>query len=236
MLFYKRKRHFYPMRKRIARGWETFLKCLALFLVPTAVSTLVSFGWYYWLFIPDRNFGDGMQELIATAVLPTLGIIYGIMVAAIAVQTVWGEYKNMRLAVKRYDLDTFMDLRDEELSPLIHVIVGIVSFGMLAGFLVLKYPAAVKGATVIFGITFLLVLMYVVAREIDDPCAGLWYIKGIHEEWLAIDPKEYRARRCEKLRQEFLARTKAEAEAEAASKTAPEPKPEHAPVLASPAC
>jgi hypothetical protein len=204
MRLYKRKRHFRSPRERMARSIETFLKCFILFLKPAAFSAFVSLGWYFLFYNPNRNFGDGMQEIIAEALLPALGIIYGIMVAGIAVDTVWKEYKDMRTATKRYDFDTFMDLRDEELSPLIHVIVSFVSLGMLSGFLALKYPSARAGIIVIAGVAFFLALMYVVVREIDDPCAGLWYIKGIPDEWLDFDPKEYRKDRCEKLRQEFL--------------------------------
>lgn len=204
MLIFRKRRYTKPLRERIKKGVETTIKCVILFLVPTAIAGLVTLGWYFFLYTHSRNFGDGMQEIIATALLPALGIVYGIMLAGIAVQTVWMEYKTMRTAVKRYDLDTFMDLRDEELSPLIHMIVAAVSSGMLSGFLALKYPDGRAGATMIFSVTFFLALMYVVIREIDDPCAGLWFIKNIPEEWLDLDPKKYREERCRKAREEFL--------------------------------
>lgn len=137
-----------------------------------------------------------MQDIIATAVLPAIGILYGILLTSIAVFTVWGEYKAMRTAVKRYDLDTFMDLRDEELSALIRYgLIAPISFAFLSGFLVLKYSSPKTGGTIVFSVAFFLTLMYVVVRAIDDPCSGLWHIKGIPDEWLEIDPKAYRAQR-----------------------------------------
>ena len=200
MKLFKKHQYSDPLRTRIGKMAETAIKCFILLLVPGLIASSVSAAWYILLYRHDRNFGDGMQDIIATALLPALGIVYGIIVATIAVQTVWTEYKSMRTAVKRYDLDTFMDLRDEELSPLIHLIAGTMSLGMLSGFLALRYPTAWAGGIIIFSVTFFLSLMYVVIIEIDDPCSGLWYIKNIPEEWLALDPKKYRDERRQRIR------------------------------------
>jgi hypothetical protein len=58
---------------------------------------------------------------------------------------------------------------------------------------------------VIFCVTFYLALIHVVIIEIDDPCSGLWYIKNIPEDWLVIDPKKYRADRCERTKKAMQA-------------------------------
>ena len=200
MEIFKKAQYTESFRIRMGKMAETAIKCLYLLLIPTVISLGISLLWYVLVYRQKWDLGDGMVDIIATALLPVFGIIYGIVVANIAVQTVWSEYKTMRTAVKRYDLDTFMDLRDEDLSPLIRMICGSIAFGLLAGFMVLKYPNGWAGTVIVFFVTFYLALIHAVIIEIDDPCSGIWYIKNIPEEWLSIDPKKYRADRCEKIK------------------------------------
>lgn len=192
-----------PLMERVQKNAVMALKCLLLLVKPALVAAAVTCGWYFWLFRPGRNFGGSALEVMVVAVsIPA--VIYGVLLANPTVQTVWGEYKLMRIAVKRYDLDTFMDYCDEELSPVIHIVMGVTSMGCMVGLLGIKYPTVCLGGSVIFGVSFFFVLMYFVVKEMDDPRSGLWYIHGLHEEWRVLDPKEYRRKRQEKLRAEFL--------------------------------
>ncbi len=149
--------------------------------------------WYFVLYRNDIHFSEHMEGMITAAWIPSIGILYSIL-AANAVGTVWTEYKDMRKSVKEYDVDTFMRLRDEELSPLVHILIGTISFFFLASFMSLKYPEWQGGATLIGSTAYILGLLFMIVREIDDPCAGLWYIKNIPEKWLCIDPKAWRAK------------------------------------------
>lgn len=188
---------------RILKTFRTIGKCLLLCISPIIIAALTSFGWYQWIFLNDVHFGKEFEEIITAAWIPEFGILYSLLVA-IAINTVWMEYKSMRTAVKRYDLETFVDLVDEDLSPLLHTMVIVVSLAVLAGFLFLQYPNFWGGSILIFGVTFLLTLLYAMILEIDNPCSGLWYIKSIPDEWLQIDAKEYRRHRCEKVRATFI--------------------------------
>lgn len=160
-------------------------------------------GWYYLLYKYDFHFVEKLEGIVTAAWIPQFGILYSLLIA-IAVNTVWSEYKAMRTAIKRYDFETFIDLRDENLSPVVKLILGTFSLAVLIGFLFLKYPDAMSGMVIVFGVSFLLALMLVVIVEIDDPCAGVWFIKSIPDAWLTIDPKKYREERCKKAREEFL--------------------------------
>jgi hypothetical protein len=99
-----------------------------------------------------------------------------------------------------------MELRDENLSPLLHTIMVTLSCYLLGGFIALEYPGVYSGAVVIFAIAFLLTLMLCVIIEVDDPTAGLWFIQKIPKEWLNIDPRGYRKKRNRLLRDKFLNR------------------------------
>ncbi len=202
-MYFRRRVHTSPLRVRAKKVLTTIWKCLLLCIWPVLIGVAGSLAWYQWLFRADIHFEEKLEGIITAAWIPEFGILYSLLVA-IAVNTVWTEYKSMRTAVKRYDLDTFIDLVDEDLSPLVHTMVLVASFAVLAGFLLLKYPGPWSGGILIFGVTFLLALMYIMILEIDDPCSGLWYIKSIPEEWLEIDAKEYRRKRCEESRAQYL--------------------------------
>ena len=202
-MLFRRKIHAEPLNVRIKKGFTTFEKCLLLFIWPTFIGGLTCLGWYYLLYKNAIHFVEKLEGIVTAAWIPQFGILYSLLIA-IAVNTVWSEYKAMRAAVKRYDFDAFIDLRDEDLSPVVRVILGTFSLAVLVGFMFLKYPDAVSGIVVVFGVSFLLTLMLVVIIEIDDPCAGVWFIKNMPEIWLTIDAKKYREERSRKLHEEFL--------------------------------
>jgi hypothetical protein len=125
------------------------------------------------------------------------------LLAAIIISTVWTEYKAMRVAVKKYDFETFIDLKDEEMSPLVHVLMLVLSSFILMAFMGLKYPNAISGLMLISSTSYLFLLMFFVVREIDDPCSGIWVIKDIDPQWLKVDAKEWRNIRVREARETF---------------------------------
>ncbi len=194
---FRKKRHHKSFKERLNNKLETIFKSTLLLVWPTFFAALVACGWYFFLFKHDIHFNDGVNDIIATAWVGVFGILYSLL-ATMALNTVWSEYKSIRTAVKRGDLDTFVDLKDEELSPLMYVLVSVVSIAVLGGFVFLKYPDAISGGIIVYGVSFLLILLLLVVAEIDDPCAGLWFIKNIPDEWLKVDPREFRKRRADK--------------------------------------
>ena len=76
----------------------------------------------------------------------------------------------------------------------------------MQGFLFLKYPDPWGGGILVFGVTFLLVLMYAMILEIDDPCVGLWFIKSIRRSGLKSMLRITAISAAEKARTDFLNR------------------------------
>ena len=192
-----------PRTDQIKRAFLTIGKCAFLFVLPTIVGALTSLGWYLVFYRGSIHFTEKLEGIVTGWWTLQFSVLYNLLVA-IAVNTVWTEYKTMRAAVRRYDFDTFVDLVDESLSPIMHTSILVVSLGMLLGFLLLRYPDPMSGAAVTFGVGFLLMFMLVVVIEMDDPCSGIWSIKGIPEEWLVVDAKQYRAERSRQAREEFI--------------------------------
>lgn len=198
----------YTPAERILRAKELFLKLSILLSLPGLPAATVAVLWYWIVFKRDIHFDGTMENITCGAWIETFGVLYSLLAASIF-NTVWGEYKAMRNAVKQYDLDAFLDLKDEKLSPLVHAMMFMVSAGVMMEFMSLKYQSALCGIIIISSTAYLFSLIFLVVREIDDPCKGIWYIKNIPKEWLEIDPKKWRIARHAEARKKYEARLKA---------------------------
>ena len=181
-------------------------RCLQMLYKPIP-AVIASCLFWYFVFYRNEIFFKETGEIVVNWI-SIFGILYGLL-AAVVLSTVWGEYKMMRTAVKRYDFDTFADLRDEEISPLIHTLMFVLSGTILIAFMSLSYVTFSSGVIFIASTTYLFVLMFLVVYEIDDPCAGTWYIRNIPKEWLEVDVKKFREEeRYKKGREAFEAKRK----------------------------
>jgi hypothetical protein len=193
-LYRKVKKHLYTKAEQSQRSLELFWKLFLLLALPMIPALLLTGFWHIEIFNRGIHLDGDMENIISAAWIPTFGILYSLLAASIF-GTVWTEYKTMRTAVKRYDLETFIDLRDEELSPLVRAILIIFSLAVLIAFMSMKYSSWISGDFVILTTAYLFSTIYLVISEIDDPCGGIWYIKHIPEEWLEVDPKKWRKNR-----------------------------------------
>jgi len=201
--FYRRvKNHLYTEAEKSQRSRELFWRLILLLVLPLIPTLLLTGFWHIVIFGQDIHLDGDMENIICAAWIPTFGILYSLLAASIF-GTVWTEYKAMRTAVKRYDLETFVDLKDEELSPLVRTILIIFSLAVLIAFMSMKYNTWLSGDFVIFTTAYLFSTIYLVICEIDDPCGGIWYIKHIPEEWLNLDPKKWRQNRHTEERKKF---------------------------------
>ncbi|MCX6798423.1 MAG: hypothetical protein NTX66_04420 [Candidatus Falkowbacteria bacterium] len=193
---FKKSRSYLEARPRLLKALELTIKTLCVLLIPVIFSALILSIWILIFYRYNIHFDNGMEVIVTAAWIPVFGILYSLL-TAIVLSTVWTEYKTMRAAVKRWDIDTFMDLRDEEMSPLVHAMVLMFSLALLLAFMVLDYPSFSSGLILIGSTSYLLSLIFFVIVEIDNPCSGFWFIKSIPEKWLKINPKAWREKRSE---------------------------------------
>ncbi len=165
------------------------LKCLWMLIKPIPAIIAVCAIWYFVFYKNSLHVSENVEIIMIW--ISIFGILYGLF-EAVVLTTVWNEYKTMRTAVKRYDFDTFADLRDEEISPLVHTLTFVLSGVILLALMCLKYVSLQSGMLFIASTTYLFTLIFLVIYEIDDPCTGLWYIRSIPKEWLQIDVKKFR--------------------------------------------
>ncbi len=180
------------IKPRLRKYTETSLKTVLLLVYPIpATITMLAF-WYFVFYTRHIHFGDEVKEIAIAAWIPIFGLLYA-LISAVVIKTVFSEYKSIRTAVKLCDIETFMVLRDEDMSPVVHAAMTVLALAVLGGFMALSYPTMLSGSWFIGSTTYLFALMFWVVREIDNPCSGIWFIKNIHDEWLMIDPIEWRA-------------------------------------------
>lgn len=165
------------------------MKCLQMLYKPIPAVIVACAIWYFGFYSNNLHLSENIEIIMIWVSI--FGILYGLL-EAVVLTTVWNEYKAMRTAVKRYDFDTFADLRDEEISPLVHTLNFVLSGTILLAFMCFKYVSLQSGFIFIASTTYLFTLLFLVIYEIDDPCSGTWYIRNIPKEWLGVDVKKFR--------------------------------------------
>lgn len=191
-----------PFKIRAQKTFEVFIKSLVMIIMPVFPTLLVVIFWYFIVFSQGFYFDGSMESIVVAAWIPTFSLLYCLLVAVVF-NTVWTEYKQIRMAVKRYDIETFVDLMDEEISPLSYILIFVCSIAILGGFMSLDYPNSISGFTVIGSTSYILFLVLFIIKEMDDPCSGLWFIKSMHLEWLSLNAKEWRKERCNSTKNNF---------------------------------
>jgi len=200
---FKRAKYFNGgLGKRIQKTMETMVRIILFLLIPTLVSAPATAFWYFFIWKKDIHFPLEMETIVTCAWLASFVFFYG-LIASVIFGRAYDEYKDMRMSVKRHDLDNFINLADEEVSLLAYILLFVLSFSVWISFACLQYPSLCYGFVLVASISYVLTLVFFVIGEIDNPCAGFWYIKSIPDEWLYINPKEYRKERRERIKKEL---------------------------------
>ena len=188
--------------RRMAKKLTTITKCVRMLLLPLPFAIAVGAFWQLVLYKHELHLNEKFEGIATTGMIAILGILYSLIVATI-LGVLWAEYKEMRMAVKRYDVHRFMELKDEEMSPLVHTLLFVLSVFLLGAFLTLKYPDEISGTWCCASVAYLLSMIFFIVLEIDDPCKGIWVIKSIPVEWRTINPKKHRELRNKDTQEKF---------------------------------
>lgn len=179
------------LKRKLAVAWKC-VKILSYALPPTGGAVL------WWRLVV---YGNGVHlherfEGIATAGwIAGSAVIYGLFTADV-LEAVNNRYHDKRMASKREDgQEDYINLIDEELSPVMYTLVAILSLFFLGGFLFIKYPDVTCGYVCISSISYILALIFFVIKEVDDHLNGTFVIKSIPKELQGIHAKQYRLKR-----------------------------------------
>jgi hypothetical protein len=184
-----------PWYKVMRRKLETAWKCTRLLCYPIAPTAGITIWWKLILYDNGVHLHKTFEGVATAGWIMGSSVIYSVFTVTVF-QLVVSKYQDTRKSSRRAGgHDDFMDLRDEELSPVMYTLVLALSLFFLAGFLVIDYPDALHGLILICSISYMLSLVLFVLTEIDDPFRGVFVIKSIPADLLRVHAKKYREAR-----------------------------------------
>ncbi|HEV7701998.1 MAG TPA: hypothetical protein VGO63_00940 [Candidatus Paceibacterota bacterium] len=142
-------------------------KIIWLILRPIIIALIVCLFWRIVVF-GRIHFDNGVKDIAMTAGILFVVSLY-VLLTAVVINAVLGEHKSNQMPNKSDDTLTFIKRRDEELGPIIHVLMAVVTLAVLATFMFLPYPTAGSGLVFVGSTAFLLSLIFFVLKDI-------WYI------------------------------------------------------------
>lgn len=165
------------------RQWLEIATKLRLFIRPVIASSVLSLIWYYGLFQNDVSFLDADESGFTDAIIPILAAFHAI-VAGFVLNKVWSEYSAVQRCIRISDKESFLSMRDDRIPIPIHFLLGSLAFMIQGLVMSLHYEGVWAGALSTFCISFVLVMYFEVATNLDNPKKGVWYVGRIPQDWL----------------------------------------------------
>lgn len=170
------------------RQWRSF-KRHAFLVCRAFVTALIPVILWRVLRSNEYHFVRADESAIGFAIA-TVGVAYGI-IAALVLQAVWEKYRKVVIAVFDRDKRTFLMYRDERMPIMIHILLAALSFPLLLLVVMLDYENIFSGIASVFSVSFMIVLYWIIATELENPAKSPWFAERIPKEWLAEDVDKF---------------------------------------------
>jgi hypothetical protein len=178
------------LRKRDPKGrWRSFKRHSVLLAETFFISALTTYVWRV-VWIRGCHFPEDDNDVIIGAIIMTFGVMYGIALSWI-MNRIWDVYQKIVLAVLKRDKYTFLLYRDERMPIAFHLIIGAVSIPLLGMIGAIGYKHLLTGEISVFSISFVLILSWFVASQIESPTGHGWFVERIPADWFTADVDEF---------------------------------------------
>lgn len=171
------------------RKWRSF-KRHAKLLSKTLIFSAAITGTWYAAWTRGLHFPEDDKDVIIGAAITTFGVLYSITLSWIMV-AVWDVYKKLVIAVLEKDKYTFLKYRDERLPIAFHLMIGGVSLPLLIMIGAIAYKHILTGEILVFSVSLVLILSWLVAAQIENPTQHGWFRERIPKDWFDADIDEY---------------------------------------------
>ena len=171
------------------RRVRSFARHAFLFSKPFAIATASAVLWYK-LHARGIHFSGGDASIVGGPILSMLSVIYSIM-AAIVLHDVWDKFRKVGMSLLRNDKETFLLYRDERMPVLLHMLLFLFTFPIVAIVALLDYQSILAGALSVFAVSLLFSFYWFVVNILENPVESPWLKERIPPEWLSIDVDEY---------------------------------------------
>ncbi|HEY0010452.1 MAG TPA: hypothetical protein VGB97_00890 [Candidatus Paceibacterota bacterium] len=165
---------------------------LWLLVKPCIASALLGLTWYFVFFKNGIHFAKGDMSVFTDAGIPVLAAFHTFM-AAFVVSKVWKEHTEITMFCRSKDYEGFRRIIDNRIPMTIHLLLGTLALIIQLLVMLLDYERADAGIALTCSVSFVLVLYWQVATNLDDPSAGVWYVKHIPPSWLNGEEEEKRS-------------------------------------------
>lgn len=173
------------------RNWVTVRRHLPIVLKPLIVGAVMACIWRFVLYSHGIYFRDFANVTIINIILPLVSFIY-VIFAGIATTAVFNRYTTISRCVVKRDIDSFLLYRDEKLPIMMHILIGAPSIIIVIFIMLFDYDGhLLLGMSAILSVVFVLILIWVIATELDDFRKSIWFRVKIPEAWYTIDVDEY---------------------------------------------
>lgn len=175
------------------RKWRSLKRHARLLLEATSVSVIVTLAWYQ-CWVRGWYFPEDDKDIV-------IGVIIAMILATFTVLLSWifpatsEKYQSFVLIAFTKDKDLFMRLRDERMPIAFHLLIGAVSVPPIVMISFVPFKHMITGVAATFGISFLIIMLWLVLDLIEHPLRSEWIRERIDDDWMTEDVDEYWRRR-----------------------------------------
>lgn len=156
---------------------------LKLLRQPFGLSILASLFWWVVIWRNEWFPMKGDEEMLSSGLIPTIGLFHAIL-AGHVVNVVWAEYKDALRCINSGNREGFKTCVRERIPYALHFLLGTMSIYLEVSTILYPYEKVISGVYSVFSLTFILVLYWKVATDLDDPRKAPWIAHLIPMEWL----------------------------------------------------
>lgn len=171
------------------RHWVSIKRHIPVVLKAIVVGIICAFSQYIVAYY-GFSFKKEAESAILFLPLAFAFFVY-VIFAGYAISRVLEESKLISKAIVMKDLDTFLTYRDEQLPILIHLPLGVVSIVIIFFALFFPFPEGIIGAVSVFSLVFIMALLFMVTKELDNYESSIWFKVKTPKEWWQIEVEEY---------------------------------------------
>jgi len=144
----------------------------------------------YLIYYYGLSFKKEAENAILFLPLAFAFFVY-VIFAGYAINRVLDESKEVSRAIVRKDLNTFLLYRDEQLPILIHLPLVVVASVIIAFVLFFPFSGEAIGVTSVFSIVFVMTLLCLITKELDNYENSIWFRAKTPPEWWQIDIEKH---------------------------------------------
>jgi membrane protein YqaA with SNARE-associated domain len=171
------------------RKWRSFKRHALLLLKTFSFASATTFLWYE-AWVRGYHFSEDDKDALIGAIITTLGVTYGILVAWL-LSVIMEKYGKVVICVLEKDKHTFLLYRDERIPIVFHLLIASVSVPLVGMIGMIAFKHVLTGTISVFAVSFILSLIWLIADQLENPSKGGWFRERIPQDWFDEDVDDF---------------------------------------------